>query len=77
MLMTEILGCIATFLSCLGNIFIIYKKKFGFIVWTLGNVVWIFVDVKIGLYSQIIMMVFYAILNIWGYIEWNKNKKGG
>jgi nicotinamide riboside transporter PnuC len=72
--MIELFGYMATFLSCLGNVFIIYKKKIGFVIWTFGNITWIFVDYKIGLYSQIIMMVFYAILNVWGWVEWNKSK---
>lgn len=73
--LTTVLSIVATILSCGGNFFIIYKKKAGFVVWTLGNAVWIWVDVQIAMYPQIIMMVFYAALNILGYIEWSKSEE--
>lgn len=72
---TTIISYIATFLSLLGNIFIVRKSKWGFIVWTLGNIAWIVVDVRIGLYSQIVMMAVYSGLNIWGLIEWGRGKQ--
>ncbi|MDD4237841.1 MAG: nicotinamide mononucleotide transporter [Desulfotomaculaceae bacterium] len=66
---------LATFLSCLGNVFIIRQNSLGFIIWILGNVVWIYVDLKTpGMAPQIIMMVVYAALNIWGLIEWRKGR---
>jgi nicotinamide riboside transporter PnuC len=69
---TDVLGYIATILSLLGNVFIVRKSKWGFIVWTAGNLVWIYVDISIGLYSQIVMMATYSALNIWGLIEWRE-----
>jgi len=59
----------------LGNLLIIKKWKSGFIAWLIGNVIWVYYDWKISLYSQIIMMVVYAIFNIWGWIEWNMKEK--
>lgn len=69
------IGYIATFLSILGNILVVYKKKIGFLIWLASNFVWIYVDIGIGLYSQIVMMVLYAILNVLGWYEWSKNTK--
>jgi hypothetical protein len=65
---------IATFLSLLGNVFIVRKSKWGFVIWTAGNAVWIWVDIHIGLHSQIIMMAVYSALNIWGLVEWGRGK---
>lgn len=72
MLDITIVGYIATFLSLLGNVFIVRKSKWGFVIWTAGNIVWIWVDIHIGLHSQIVMMAVYSALNIWGLIEWGK-----
>jgi len=69
----DLLGYVATFLSILGNLLIVYKKRIGFSIWLLSNVVWIYVDIGIGLYSQIIMMVLYAILNIVGWYKWRED----
>ena len=74
MLETTIISYIATFLSLLGNVFIVRKSKWGFIIWTAGNIAWIWVDIHIGLYSQIVMMAVYSMLNIWGLIEWGRDK---
>lgn|GEM_PF-2151772 len=73
--MTEYLVYVATVLSCLGNVFIILKNKIGFHIWILGNIVWVYVDwFTPGMKPQIIMMVIYAGLNIWGLIEWSKGR---
>ena len=73
-LQIEVIGYIATMLSLLGNALVVLKKRSGFVVWTVANITWIAVDVKIGLYSQIYMMGAYAILNLWGLYEWRKGK---
>ena len=52
-----------------------FKKRFGFIIWILSNIVWIVVNI-IGPtnISQIIMYVIYMGLNIHGFIYWKKDK---
>ncbi len=77
MIEVSTLGYIATFLSLLGNAFIVMKKRTGFVVWTAGNVVWIWLDLIIKLYSQIVMMLFYTLFNIWGYHEWSRPPRRG
>ena len=39
-----ILSLIATASSITGNIFINYKRKVGFLIWTVANVIWILVN---------------------------------
>ena len=67
------LSILATIGSITGNIFINFKKKIGFIIWTIANVLWIIVNL-IGSVNipQIIMFSAYSVLNIWGYVKWNK-----
>lgn len=67
---------LATFLSILGNIFIVKKSRIGYWIWIASNIFWIYVDYKIPeMSAQIIMMVFYIILNVWGLYEWRGKEK--
>ena len=69
-----ILSLIATASSITGNIFINYKRKVGFLIWTVANVIWILINCMGELnYPQVCMFGVYSILNIQGYKEWSKN----
>ena len=59
-----------------GNILINYRRKIGFLVWIIGNILWILVNVfgTFNLY-MVIMYVLYAILNVDGWIKWGKIQK--
>lgn len=73
-----ILSLIATASSIIGNIFINHKRKVGFIIWTMANMLWILIncigDVN---YPQVCMFGVYSILNIQGYSKWSKNNNKG
>ncbi len=67
---------IALILSVLGNILITGKKKVGFIVWTISNCIWIYTNIQKGdNLQQNIMFSLYILLNIIGYINWNRKEK--
>lgn len=73
-----ILSLIAMAGSITGNIFINYKRKVGFLIWTVANVIWILVNCMGELnYPQICMFSVYSILNIQGYSKWSKNNNKG
>ena len=72
--MVDLIGWLATTLSCLGNVFVVLEKRVGFIIWLISNFFWIYVDIEKAIYSQIIMMVVYASLNVWGYIFWRESE---
>ena len=59
-----------------GNILINYRRKIGFLVWIVGNILWILVNV-FGTFNifMVIMYVLYAALNIDGWIKWSKIQK--
>ena len=66
---------LATFFSVTGNVFIVLQKRIGFIIWILGNIVWIYVDWNSpNMKPQIIMMVVYAALNVWGFLLWTEKE---
>lgn len=74
--MITFISVIALILSLLGNILINNKKKIGFIIWILSNIIWIIVNlISIPNYPQIIMYLCYAFINIDGIIRWSKDEK--
>lgn len=69
----HVLSTLALIVSLMGNIMINYKKRNGFIVWIISNILWIAVNFcQTPNYQQVIMYVVYAIINIDGYIRWKK-----
>ena len=72
--MILILSIIGTILSLGGNIFIAKKNRIGFVLWFIGNVVWIAVNI-IGTVNipMVLMYVVYMVINIVGFIKWGKD----
>lgn len=67
------LSIIALIFSLVGNILVNFKKKLGFIIWTISNVFWIVVNFIGDMnYPQVIMYLVYAGLNVQGYLNWSK-----
>lgn len=72
--MILILSIIGTRLSLGGNIFIAKKNRIGFVLWFIGNVVWIAVNfLGNPNIPMILMYVIYMIINIVGFIKWGKD----
>lgn len=72
--MILILSIIGTILSLGGNIFIAKKNRIGFVLWFIGNVVWIAVNFfGIPNIPMILMYVVYMVINIVGFIKWGKD----
>ncbi len=70
------LSIIALIFSLVGNILVNFKKKLGFIIWTVSNVFWIVVNFIGDMnYPQVIMYLVYAGLNVWGFVNWSKKIK--
>ena len=70
------LSIIALIFSLVGNILVNFKKKLGFIIWTISNVFWIVVNFVGDMnYPQVIMYLVYAGLNVQGYVNWSKKAK--
>ena len=69
------LSIIALIFSLVGNILVNFKKKLGFIIWTVSNVFWIIVNFIGDMnYPQVIMYLVYAGLNVQGFVNWSKSK---
>lgn len=67
-MLVSVLGMIC---SLGGNILIMLKKKSGWIVWTVGNILWIVYNfiTTINL-PMIFMYLVYMFINILGYCKW-------
>ena len=69
------LSIIALIFSLVGNILVNFKKKLGFIIWTVSNVFWIVVNFIGDMnYPQAVMYLVYAGLNVQGYVNWSRSK---
>jgi nicotinamide riboside transporter PnuC len=69
-----ILSIIGTILSLGGNIFIAKKNRIGWLMWLIGNVVWIVVNfLGNPNIPMVLMYVVYMVINIIGFIKWGKN----
>lgn len=74
--MIDAFSVTALILSLAGNLLINYKKRIGFIVWLLSNILWIAVNLlgKPNV-SQIIMFVVYIGFNVHGFLNWRKRQE--
>ena len=65
---------LVTALSLSGNVLNIKKKRSGFVVWVIANLLWLTYDIYSGLYSRASLEIVQTAFCVWGIIEW-KNKE--
>ena len=64
--------------SITGNLLINHKKKRGCVIWTIANILWVYVNIAGEMnIPQIVMFSVYSLLNIQGYKQWNKDDANG
>lgn len=66
----EILIWALTALSIVGVWLNIKKNIWGFYLWLIGDIGWIYVDFKAGLTGQAVLFIVYSALCIYGIYEW-------
>lgn len=66
-----ILSILGAAFSLGGNILIMLKERMGWLMWILGNIAWIAVNI-IGTFNlpMVIMYIVYFIINVAGFIKW-------
>jgi len=64
-----------TGLSLVGVVLNIKKRRECFILWTLTNGAWCWVDLRAGLHEQAALFFVYFLLAIWGVWEWGRKPK--
>ena len=72
-----VLSALALMSSLAGNVLVNFKKKIGFVVWSLSNILWVAVNLLAEQtnWFQIAMFVVYMGLNIHGFIMWSKRNE--
>lgn len=70
----SIISSIATIVCFAGMILNVKKMKACFIVWLIGNTVWLLIDIYSVAISRVILDIAQQAFNVWGLIEWRKNK---
>lgn len=61
-----------TAVCLLGTAFNVKKMRVCFVLWIVGNVLWMLYDMKSGLYSRMVLDIVQLGFAIWGLIEWGK-----
>ena len=67
-----IYGWIVTLICLVGTILNVKKIQFCFILWTIGNLLWLILDMYNRVYSRSLLDIIQLILAVWGYIAWKK-----
>ena len=63
---------ITTILCLTGTVLNVKKNKLCFVLWLIGNILWLIIDIKNGLISRAILDIVQGVLALWGIIEWRK-----
>lgn len=72
--MIHIVSSIATIICFTGMVLNVKKKKACFVMWLIGNTIWLMIDIHSMAVSRVILDVIQQIFNLWGIIEWRKLK---
>ena len=75
-MMLNILSFLALASSLSGNALVNYRKRIGFIVWIVSNILWILVNlVGTTNWCQVLMFIAYMCLNVQGWLVWGRKEK--
>lgn len=68
----EIIAC---FITAVAIYLMIQKNKWGFMIFNIANIFWIYLDYKSGMYFRIGVEVFFTVFNFYGFYKWKKDEK--
>jgi len=71
----HIISWISVLLGISGNIVVILKNKYGFMIWLLSDIIALYVNLKIKLYSFAFISIVYSIICLFGFLKWRNNGK--
>ena len=67
-----IYGWIVTTICLIGTVLNVKKIQFCFVLWTIGNFLWLILDLYNKVYSRSLLDIIQLVLAIWGYVAWKK-----
>lgn len=59
-------------LSIYGSILNVRQNKYGFLVWIMTNIYWIYYNFQTKTYAQIPVWIIFTIISIYGLVTWKK-----
>lgn len=72
--MFDTIAWTTTTLCLAGTVLNVKKMWMCFVLWTIGNVLWLCLDLSMGLYSRALLDIVQLGFAVWGLIEWRKEK---
>jgi nicotinamide riboside transporter PnuC len=69
------IGWLVAVASIIGNILVIKKRRSGFMVWIISNIVWVAIDCHKEIYSQAVLFTIFTIIAAYGWIKWKKDNE--
>lgn len=74
-MLIKIISWAAVPFSILGNEFIVRKHWLGWLFWLISNVLWIAVNLALGLYPQAVVFAAYFYYTVRGIRKWRRERK--
>jgi nicotinamide riboside transporter PnuC len=71
----QILAWVTTILCLAGAVLNVKKNRTCFVVWFVGNVLWLIWDIANGFASRVVLDVVQGGMALWGIYEWKKGEK--
>ena len=68
----QLISWITTVICLTGTVLNVRKIRSCFLLWLIGNILWLCVDIYNGLWSRAVLDIVQGILALWGIIEWKK-----
>jgi len=68
----HLITIILTVASLVGVVLNIRKRRECFVVWSITNAAWTYVDYHRGIPAQAILFFIYFLLSLWGIWAWRK-----
>ena len=59
-------------LTLTGYILVIKKRRSGFIVWMMSNILWVWIQGTAGIWAMVVGQSIFCITNFIGYIKWKE-----
>lgn len=69
------LEIISAIIGVIGAVLNIKKMKSGFIVWIIGNILWIIYGLTTKQYFFMSQYIIFALISFLGFSEWHKSDK--
>lgn len=73
----KILEWLGAVLGLIGALLLTQKLKFGFIIFSVFNLLWLALGIFRSEYGVAFLMLGYLVVNLRGYVKWSIEEKAG